>query len=66
MERTVENGGDGKVGDVKQTAIRELDLMHEAIEQGDLKNALFHKKLANIAIDEMMLNNKMVNDYKRR
>ena len=65
METSVEDG-DGKVGDAKQIAIRELDLMHEAIEQGDLRNALFHKKLANMAIDEMMLNNKMVNDDKHR
>lgn len=65
MRRAIENG-DGKVSDAKQIAIRELDLMHEAIEKGDLKNALFHKKLANMAIDEMMLNNKMIDDLSRK
>ena len=65
MRRAIENG-DGKVGDAKQIVISELDLMHEAIEKADLKNALFHKKLANIGIDEMMINNKMVDDLSRQ
>ena len=65
MRRAIENG-DGKVGDAKQIVISELDLMHEAIEKADLKNALFHKQLANIGIDEMMINNKMVDDLSRQ
>jgi hypothetical protein len=38
----------------KDNAIKELNLMHKAIEQGDYKRALHHKIIANIAIDEMM------------
>ncbi|GEM_PF-2236459 len=38
----------------KDNAIKELNLMHKAIEQGDYKKALHHKIIANIAIDEMM------------
>ena len=44
----------------KEIAIRELDLMHQAIEIGDYKKALHHKKLANVAIDEMVAVSKMV------
>ena len=46
--------------DAKATAIRELDLMQQAIDDNQLKKALFHKKLANEAIDEMMLSNEMI------
>ncbi|MGI0020939.1 MAG: hypothetical protein ACREAY_10770 [Nitrososphaera sp.] len=44
----------------KQVAVRELDLMHEAIDAGDLKNAMYHKIIANIAIDEMVSVSKFV------
>ena len=51
---------DDMAKDAKATAIRELDLMQQAIDENKLKKALFHKKLANAAIDEMMLSNNMV------
>jgi len=44
----------------KDNAIRELDLMHEAIVAGDYKKAMHHKIIANIAIDEMVNVSKMV------
>lgn len=56
---------DDRVREAKATTIRELDLMHQAINDNQLKKALFHKKLANAAIDEMMLSNEM-NDKKDR
>lgn len=46
----------------RDIAVRELDLMHQAIQDGDLKLALRHKKTANMAIDEMMLARKMVEE----
>ena len=52
--------------DAKATAIRELDLMQQAIDDNQLKKALFHKKLANEAIDEMMLNNEMIDKKDRQ
>lgn len=55
-------GVDSRATDAKNTAIKELDLMHQAIQDNQLKKALFHKKLANAAIDEMILNNKMVEE----
>ena len=51
-----------RVQDARNTAVRELDLMREAIDNKQLKKALFHKKLANAAIDEMMLSNRMVEE----
>ncbi|MEO9295382.1 MAG: hypothetical protein ABI347_07265 [Nitrososphaera sp.] len=44
----------------KNTAIKHLDLMHEAIENNELKKALFHKKMANMAMEEMVGISKMV------
>ena len=52
--------------DAKATAIRELDLMQQAIDDNQLKKALFHKKLANEAIDEMMLSNEMIDKKDRQ
>jgi hypothetical protein len=52
---TPSNGNDRlRVKMHKDNAIKELNLMHKAIEQGDYKRALHHKIIANIAIDEMM------------
>jgi hypothetical protein len=51
---------DERVSREKQVAVRELDLMHEAIEAGDLKKAMHHKIIANIAIDEMVSVSKFV------
>jgi hypothetical protein len=50
----------------KETAMRELDLMHTAINAGDLKKALYHKKLANIAIDEMVEASRVVEDRQQQ
>lgn len=44
----------------KEKAVRELDLMHQAIESGDYKKAMHHKIVANIAIDEMVNVSKLV------
>ena len=38
----------------KDNAIKYLDLMQEAIEAGDYKEAMHYKIIANIAIDEMV------------
>jgi hypothetical protein len=50
--------GDGNKGlqvkHQKEIAIRELDLMHQAIDAREYKKARYHKKLANVAIDEMV------------
>jgi hypothetical protein len=51
---------DERVRREKEVAIRELDLMHEAIDAGDLKKAMHHKIIANIAIDEMVSVSKFV------
>lgn len=48
--------------DAKSTAITQLDLMHEALESRQLKKALFHKKMANMAMEEMMAISKMVEE----
>jgi hypothetical protein len=46
----------------KEIAIRELDLMHQAIDAGEYKKAIHHKKVANVAIDEMVGVSKMVEE----
>lgn len=58
--------GDSRATDAKNTAIRELDLMHQAIQDNELKKALFHNKLANAAIDEMIHNNRMKEEKDRK
>jgi hypothetical protein len=56
--------GDGnkslQVKHQKEIAIRELDLMHQAIDAREYKKAIHHKKVANVAIDEMVGVSKMV------
>ena len=59
-------GADSRATDAKNIAIRELELMHQAIQDNQLKKALFHKKLANTAIDEMILNNNMIEEKDRK
>jgi hypothetical protein len=58
--------GDGnkslQVKHQKEIAIRELDLMHQAIDAREYKKAIYHKKVANIAIDEMVGVSKMVEE----
>ena len=61
-ETAYKEADDSRVLDAQNTAVRELDLMRQAIDDKQLKKALFHKKLANAAIDEMMLNNNMVEE----
>jgi hypothetical protein len=46
----------------KEIAIRELDLMHQAIDAREYKKAIHHKKVANVAIDEMVGVSKMVEE----
>ena len=53
---------DDRALDAKSTAIKQLDLMHEALENKQLKKALFHKKMANMAMEEMMAISKMVEE----
>ena len=48
-----------KIKHQKDIAIRELDLMHKAIDDGDYKKAIHHKIIANVAIDEMVGVSKM-------
>lgn len=43
----------------KDKAIAELDLMSEAIESSNYKKAMYHKIVANLAIDEMVNVSKM-------
>jgi hypothetical protein len=56
--------GDGnkslQVKHQKEIAIRELDLMHQAIDAREYKKAIHHKKVANVAIDDMIGVSKMV------
>ena len=35
-------------------AIKEIELMHKAIDTGDYKEAMRHKIIAGVAIDEMV------------
>jgi hypothetical protein len=62
-KRTAKDG-DGnnslKIKYQKDIAVRELDLMHKAIDAGDYKKAIHHKIVANVAIDEMVGVSKMV------
>ncbi len=46
----------------KEIAIRELELMHQAIDAREYKKAIHHKKIANVAIDEMVGVSKMVEE----
>lgn len=46
----------------KDNAVKELDLMHKAIEDGDYKKAMHHKIVANIAIDEMVNVSRLVEE----
>ena len=62
MTKDVKEDQDGRVMDAKNTAINQLDLMHEALESRQLKKALFHKKMANMAMEEMMAISKMVDE----
>jgi hypothetical protein len=63
-EKGITRDGNGnsslKVKHQKDIAIRELDLMHKAIDAGEYKKAIYHKKIANVAIDEMVGVSKMV------
>ena len=58
--------GDGnktlQVKHQKEIAIRELDLMHQAIDAREYKKAIHHKKVANVAIDDMIGVSKMVEE----
>jgi hypothetical protein len=58
--------GDGnkslQVKHQKEIAIRELDLMHQAIDAREYKKAIHHKEVANVAIDEMVGVSKMVEE----
>ena len=58
--------GDGnkslQVKHQKEIAIRELDLMHQAIDAREYKKAIHHKKVANVAIDDMIGVTKMVEE----
>lgn len=55
-----------KVARKKETAVRELDLMHAAINAGDLKKAIHHKKIANVAIDEMVEASRMAEEQQQQ
>ena len=46
----------------KDKAVKELDLMHKAIDDGDYKKAMHHKIVANIAIDEMVNVSRLVEE----
>ena len=45
-ETAYKEADDSRVLDAQNTAVRELDLMRHAIDDKQLKKALFHKKLA--------------------
>jgi hypothetical protein len=55
-----------KVRMYKKNAVKELDLMHQAIDLGDYKKAMHHKIVANIAIDEMVNVSKLVEDSDKK
>ncbi len=44
----------------RRTALKELELMHAAIDAEDFKKASNHKKAANSAIDKMIAAKKMI------
>ena len=50
--KSIAENGRAKI--YKDKAIKELELMHEAIVSGDFKKAMHHKIIANVAIDEMI------------
>lgn len=53
-----DNNSEGKRQ--KDIAIRELGLMHQAMDATDYKKAMHHKKIANIAIDRLVGVSEMV------
>lgn len=63
IEKKDSNGSKSlRIKHEKDKAIRELELMHKAIEAGDYKKAIHHKIIANVAIDEMVGQSKMVDE----
>jgi hypothetical protein len=46
----------------KDSAIRQIELMYEALGAKDYKKAIYHQKAADLAIDEMMATSSMVTD----
>lgn len=57
---------DEKVQLYKDKASKALDEMHKAIDDGDYKLARHHKIVANVAIDEMVAVNELVEEADRQ
>ena len=54
------NVSENRVKKHKENAINELELMQQAIDAVDYKEAMHHKIIANVAIDEMVNASKMI------
>ncbi len=52
-------GEEKRVKDHKDSAVKHLDLMQQAIETGDYKKAMYHKKVADLQTDQMVSASKM-------
>ena len=46
--------GSNRVTTRRNNAIKEMDLMHKAMDEGDIKKAKHHKILANVAVDKLL------------
>ena len=60
IQREGKDNNNSEVNHQKEIAIREIELMHQAMDAKDYKKAIHHKKIANVAIDEMVGVSEMV------
>jgi hypothetical protein len=49
-----------RVKDHRDSAIKHIDLMRQAIEHGDYKKAMHHKKIADVETDQMLKASEMI------
>jgi len=60
IHREIEDNKNSEVKRQKEIAIREIELMHQAMDSKEYKKAMHHKEVANVAIDEMVSVSEMV------
>ena len=60
IQQETKDNKNPKVKHQKEIAVREIELMHQAMDAKDYKKAMHHKKIANVAIDEMVGVSEMV------
>jgi hypothetical protein len=60
IHRDIKDNKNSEVKRQKEIAVREIELMHQAMDSKDYKKAMYHKEIANVAIDEMVGVSEMV------